>query len=731
GQGKVCAVRAETGRSLWETAGSHPRAAGDRVFAIDHKGTAIVAVEMETGERLWETTFATALGATGGRSSSDGDAFTGPLQAGAGIVLVGSGDRRNVQTTALSTKNGRPLWRSAMGDRYFGRGGGPFIIEGLVWNLDAVKGALIARDPQTGQAKKEIAAPAIRYAGHHARCYLARATCRYIIGKERGADFIDLKSGAVSWNNWLRGPCHRGVLPANGLLYAGQHSCRCYTEAALHGFHALAPKEQKTEIRGQKLEILEKGPAYGQSRTSDLRPPSSDSWPTFRHDGMRSGATPAKFPARPVVRWTKKLEGKLTSPVVASGRVCVAAIDRHTLYSLDAQTGEILWRYTAGGRIDTPPTIHQGLALFGCRDGWVYCLRATDGSPLWRLRAAPEDRFVGAYGQLESAWPVPGSILVKDNVAYCVAGRSSYLDGGLRILALNPRTGEMLHKKRLDGPWPEPETGTSAQTPNRGFTSEGALPDVLVADADFIYLRHLRLDASLQKAEDMKPNVYASPELTGENRGGDHKYWDNLIEAPRHALFTDPQWFHRSYFQNFPGRRLYATTGLIDDDGWHRRMYWSYGQVVGQYLVFRGPTGYAVQVFATSPREGGFNAGDGYVVYAGQSAEHENQEKLFALRPEQAQWRLRVPFRPTAMVLAGNKLILAGPPDSANPGQALAAIEGRQGGMLWVIDAADGERSIEYRLESSPRYDGMAVTEGKCYITTTDGHLMCLGDTVR
>jgi len=31
-----------------------------------------------------------------------------------------------------------------------------------------------------------------------------------------------------------------------------------------------------------------------------------------------------------------------------------------------------------------------------------------------------------------------------------------------------------------------------------------------------IYLRHLRLDASLQKVEDMKPNVYVSPDLTGE-----------------------------------------------------------------------------------------------------------------------------------------------------------------------------------------------------------------------
>ena len=63
-------------------------------------------------------------------------------------------------------------------------------------------------------------------------------------------------------------------------------------------------------------------------------------------------------------------------------------------------------------------------------------------------------------------------------------------------------------------------------------------------------------------------------------------------------------------------------------------MYWSYGQVVGQYLAFRGSTAYAAQVFATSPREGGSNAGEGYVVYGGQSAESETAEKLFALQPD-------------------------------------------------------------------------------------------------
>jgi hypothetical protein len=155
-------------------------------------------------------------------------------------------------------------------------------------------------------------------------------------------------------------------------------------------------------------------------------------------------------------------------------------------------------------------------------------------------------------------------------------------------------------------------------------------------------------------------------------------------------------------------------------------MYWAYGQVVGQYIVFRGEMGYAVQAFATSPREGGLNAGDGYVVYAGRTAEREGNEKLFALRPDHSAWRIRVPFRPVAMVLAGDRLLLAGPPDSADPEEALAAVEGKRGGVLWTLSADDGTGLADQRLDSPPVPEGMAVAGGRLYLVTQDGAVHCL-----
>ncbi len=113
--------------------------------------------------------------------------------------------------------------------------------------------------------------------------------------------------------------------------------------------------------------------------------------------------------------------GRLTAPSIAGGLVYVAQVDEHTLYALDANDGQQRWKFTAGARIDSPPTIHRGRVLFGATDGWVYCLDSQDGQLAWRYRAAPLDRRTMAFEQLESLWPVHGSVLVRDDIAYCVA----------------------------------------------------------------------------------------------------------------------------------------------------------------------------------------------------------------------------------------------------------------------------------------------------------------------
>ena len=101
--------------------------------------------------------------------------------------------------------------------------------------------------------------------------------------------------------------------------------------------------------------------------------------------------------------WSSKLGGRLSSVVIAGGKVFVAQIDAHTVHALDAATGKPAWSYVTGGRVDSPPTFHDGRVLFGSADGCVYCLRASDGALIWRFQAAPQDRRLMAFEQLGCA----------------------------------------------------------------------------------------------------------------------------------------------------------------------------------------------------------------------------------------------------------------------------------------------------------------------------------------
>ncbi|GAI33254.1 unnamed protein product, partial [marine sediment metagenome] len=255
------------------------------------------------------------------------------------------------------------------------------------------KGMFTGRDPRTGQVKNEFKPDVNPFAIMHQRCYPSKATDRYIMPSWIGIEFIDPTTKHWQIHHWVRGSCVYGVMPCNGLVYAPPHSCACYYQSKLNGFCALAPAEKasprpRPSPRPSEHSRLIKGRAYGKIKNSPSQI-DNGAWSTYRHDIGRSGYTKTEVPIDLAPSWTAKLSGKLTSMTVAEGRVFVAAVNKHILYALDDDSGKILWSFTAGGRIDSPPTIYKGQVLFGCADGWVYSLRSADGELAWRFRAAP------------------------------------------------------------------------------------------------------------------------------------------------------------------------------------------------------------------------------------------------------------------------------------------------------------------------------------------------------
>jgi hypothetical protein len=85
------------------------------------------------------------------------------------------------------------------------------------------------------------------------------------------------------------------------------------------------------------------------------------------------------------------------------------------------------------------------------------------------------------------------------------------------------------------------------------------------------------------------------------------------------------------------------------------------------------------------------------------------------------------------MVLADDTLFIAGPPElltspsiSQDLEAAQAAYEGKKGAALWAVSARDGEQLSQYKLDSPPVLDGMIAANGRWYVSSMDGRVLCL-----
>ena len=118
---------------------------------------------------------------------------------------------------------------------------------------------------------------------------------------------------------------------------------------------------------------------------------------------------------------------------------------------------------------------------------------------IWRFRAAPVDRRLMAFEQIESVWPVHGTVLVEDGVATFVAGRSTFLDHGLRYIQLEVKSGRKLLENVMDHR--DPDDGGDIQDRLQTLQMQVGLPDILSSDGKFTYLRSQKIDKSGKRLE--------------------------------------------------------------------------------------------------------------------------------------------------------------------------------------------------------------------------------------
>jgi outer membrane protein assembly factor BamB len=722
----LVAVEAASGKLLWKKDDADTReilptamgVAGGRVFVQNEK--AILALDAGSGKQLWQAKRLASVNRAGSSAPT--------LVAGKDVVIcadreVGTAPRdkdeqgRSLswyiyphtdhpskgQTIAYDAVTGRKLWSVNSVDNFRGPPD-VFVLDDKAFIRSMKPGLAVGLDLRTGEKKHVPPASKIRNPATHWRCYRNKATQNYLILCQRSTEFHNLATGTMHVDGFLRGACQYGVMPCNGLLYVPHHPCACSIETYLTSFNALAPKANPTQDPSQAPR-LEKGPAYGKvNPKSAIRNPQSEDWPTYRCDASRSGVAKTAVGAKLTTAWETKLTGRLTAPVVAGGLLITAAPENHTVHALDADSGKPVWRFATGGAVDSPPTLHKGAVIFGCTDGWITCLRAADGELIWRYRAAPIDRRIVAHGNVESVWPVHGSVLVQDGVVYAVAGRTTSMDGSF-FYALDAATGRKLVEQRIE---------------------KSAFPDVLASDGTGIFMRQLRLDKQGAPLPAKAPHLFSS------------------------AGFLDDTWWHRTYWQY----------GMSMAGGYTRWFSAGERRPSGRLMVMDREKIYAFGRLNQYDHVGS-HVGLGKMKYALYAANRSDFPAPQApsrrgAKPKQtsARWDQKKPDIPTrwsskidllarGMVLSGGILFLAGPPDlfGVAPGKAphpytlvspealrsqREALEGKKGTLLWAVDAASGRKLSEMKLPGLPAWDGLIAARGRLYLTMQDGTVRCL-----
>jgi hypothetical protein len=311
--------------------------------------------------------------------------------------------------------------------------------------------------------------------------------------------------------------------------------------------------------------------------------------------------------------------------------------------------------------------------------------------------------------------------LVLDGIAYVTAGRSSYLDGGIYMYGLEPATGKVLYETCIfsrhpradegkDGPAEMVKKLTQNATDPKTFQAPdlsdafsmkgGTTTDVLVSDGASIYLRTFRFDKKCVKQDRSARHLFSTSSLLDGNENHRSHWMVGTGDFSRIPVAY-------SWIANRPPR------------------YNSYVAVpYGLMLAFDDKTIWGIRRL------------NGYTLYAdAHRALTSDDEELPDLRPAPRnlkptwKWSKTIGIRPRALVRAGHVLLIGGVTtivEGENEPAAFACFEGRGDGWLWIMAIQDGRKLSELALEAPPVWEGIAVADGRAYISRVDGVIECL-----
>lgn len=217
-----------------------------------------------------------------------------------------------------------------------------------------------------------------------------------------------------------------------------------------------------------------------------------DDWPMWRFDAQRSAASENRLPDHLNLLWEREFGARTQAwddplnldlmtydrvfePIVLDGTMFVGFNDEDKLLALDAQTGDTKWTFFAEGPVRLPPVGWQGKVYFCSDDGFLYCVKASDGALLWKFRGAPNSQHALGNRRLTSAWPARGGPVVFEDTVYFAASIWPFM--GTFLYALKAESGEVQ--------WVNDSTGAQyIQQPHSAPSFAGVAPQGALVATD-------------------------------------------------------------------------------------------------------------------------------------------------------------------------------------------------------------------------------------------------------
>ncbi|MBL8795633.1 MAG: PQQ-binding-like beta-propeller repeat protein [Planctomycetia bacterium] len=658
---------------------------------------AVLAFDLASGKSQWRCELGHELSQL---SLADGALIAYNL---AGFI----GRKRDLYIARLRPADGKVLWK--VEPEYKGQLLDMAVVNGKIYLMslalqvyDVADGKLLGSHPMPGNS----------------RCEMSRASKNYLLMSF--GNFLDLSKQPLQLQRCeiSRGTCGSGNTPAYGMLFYSPNRCQCfvsvrgYLAAAREAIREPVADDRRLEMRQLPLANAKVPQAW----------PAADEWPIYLGNPARGSSTPTGVPAKLSLRWKAAVQsapardagpivtdlfqsshfnGPVSAPVIAGGRVFVAVPEAHRVEALDAGTGKKLWDYTAGGRVDTPPTLYGGLCLFGCRDGRVYALDSATGELRWRFLAAPYERGMVAHNQVESTWPLFGSVAVADGVLVVAAGRHPETNGGIHAYGLDPATGRMLWKRTirherapglLGGKIPD----DGPTTRRYGYNANTVLNEILVSDGKLVSMTGLILEPR-----------------TGEvaNRAWPKKLPDKPQTLPEHPMDFYLDLGFRPPYRN---QQLEAYGGPGADHGsWLFRLAKPKLEVHGELIAF---TKDRVAVTRVAGIDWAMWDLTGELPGAGGPGRQNSSHPPTWSAPRGTFKGMDV----KAVVFAGDKLVLG----LSSPRKP----QGASTGEVRILSAKDAMPLREIALDSGPIQAGLAAASGRLYVTCDDGSVRSFGE---